>query len=126
MKLTKINTNIQLIASKKKKKKKNNLKIATDCTGHCTCNNNLSYLLLDFKVLCCLGLVLLESIFIELESILLLESYFVSARYMLPYINTIYLNKNQDSCSERLSPSLSIIIHGCGGITLAWAHCSQL
>ena len=30
---------------------------------------------LDFKVLCCLGLVLLESIFIELESILLLESY---------------------------------------------------
>ena len=30
---------------------------------------------LDFKVLFCLGLLLLESIFIELESILLLESY---------------------------------------------------
>ena len=30
--------NVQLIASTK-----NNLKIATDCTGHCTCNDNLSY-----------------------------------------------------------------------------------
>ena len=30
--------NIQLIASTK-----NNLKIATDCTGHCTRNDNLSY-----------------------------------------------------------------------------------
>ena len=28
--------NVQLIASTK-----NNLKIATDCTGHCTCNDNL-------------------------------------------------------------------------------------
>ena len=45
---------------------------------------------LDFKVLCCLGLVLLESIFIEFESILLLESYVcfskiyvsISIRYM--------------------------------------------
>ena len=33
--------NIQLIASTK-----NKLKIATDFTGHCTCNSNLSYLLL--------------------------------------------------------------------------------
>ena len=33
--------NFQLIASTK-----NNFKIATDCTGHCTCNNSLSYLLL--------------------------------------------------------------------------------
>ena len=30
--------NVQLIASTK-----NNLKIATDCTGHCICNDNLSY-----------------------------------------------------------------------------------
>ena len=30
--------NVQLIASTKK-----NLKIATDCTGHCTCNHSLSY-----------------------------------------------------------------------------------
>ena len=30
--------NVQLIASTK-----NNLKIATDCTGHCTRNDNLSY-----------------------------------------------------------------------------------
>ena len=53
--------NVQLIASTK-----NSLMVATDCTCH-TCS-------LDFKVLCCLGLVLLESIFIELESISLLES----------------------------------------------------
>ena len=32
--------NVQLIASTK-----NNLKIATDCTGHCTSNDNLSHLL---------------------------------------------------------------------------------
>ena len=32
--------NVQLTASTK-----NNLKIAIDCTGNCTCNNNLSYLL---------------------------------------------------------------------------------
>ena len=30
--------NVQLIASTK-----NNLNTATDCTGHCTCNGNLSY-----------------------------------------------------------------------------------
>ena len=30
--------NVQLIAPAK-----NNLKIATDCTGHCTCYENLSY-----------------------------------------------------------------------------------
>ena len=51
--------NVQLTASAK-----NNLKIATTCH---TC--------LDFKVLCCLGLFLLESIFIELKSIFLLEKY---------------------------------------------------
>ena len=32
--------NVQLIASTKE-----NLNIATDCTGHCTYNDNLSYLL---------------------------------------------------------------------------------
>ena len=36
--------NVQLIASIK-----NNLKIATDCIGHCTCNGNLSYLLLRLQ-----------------------------------------------------------------------------
>ena len=30
--------NVQLIASTK-----NDLKIATDCTGHCICNDNLPY-----------------------------------------------------------------------------------
>ena len=35
---------VQLIASTK-----NNLKIATDCTGHCTYNDNLSYLLLGLQ-----------------------------------------------------------------------------
>ena len=41
---------------------------------------------------------------------------FVSARYksFYIYINTIYVNKNQDSHSQRLSPSLSLIIHKCG------------
>ena len=43
---------VQLIASTK-----NNLKIATYCSGHCTCNGNLSYVLLG------------------LQSILLLEFY---------------------------------------------------
>ena len=52
--------NVQLIASTK-----NNLKVATDCTGHCTCNDNLSYLLLGLQ-----STLLLESILIELESIL--------------------------------------------------------
>ena len=49
---------VQLIASKKKLK---------DSYRFLCC--------LDFKVFCCLGLLLLENIFIELESILLLESY---------------------------------------------------
>ena len=51
--------NVQLIASTKKQLK--------DSYRLLCC--------LDFKVLWCLGLLLLESIFIELESILLLESY---------------------------------------------------
>ena len=61
--------NVQLIGSTKK-----NLNTATDCTGHCTDNDTLSYLV-AWTSFCCLGLLLLESIFIELESILLLESY---------------------------------------------------
>ena len=80
---------------------------------------------LDFKVLCCLDLVLLESIFIELEIFIFiatiyiyccLKVMFVSARYKLLYIyiNTIYVNKNQHSRSWHLSPSLSLIIHKCG------------
>ena len=36
--------NISLIASTK-----NNLKIATDCTGHGTCDDNLSYFLLGLQ-----------------------------------------------------------------------------
>ena len=86
--------NVQLIASTK-----NNLKIATDCTGHCTCNDNLSYLLLGLQSTFCLGMVLLESIFIELESILLLEIMFASGRYKSPCINSIYVNKSQHSHS---------------------------
>ena len=43
---------VQLIASTK-----NYLKIATDyCTGHCTCNNNLSHLLLGLQSTLLLGL----------------------------------------------------------------------
>ena len=42
--------NVQLIASTK-----NNLKVATDCTGHCTCNGNLSYLLLGLQSTLLLG-----------------------------------------------------------------------
>ena len=41
----------QLIASSK-----NNLKIATDCIGHCTCNDNLSHLLLGLQSTLLLGL----------------------------------------------------------------------
>ena len=41
--------NVQLIASTK-----NNL--ATDCTGHCTYNDNLSYLLLGLQSTLLLGL----------------------------------------------------------------------
>ena len=82
--------NVQLIASTK-----NNLKIATDCT----CNDNLSYLLLGLQSTFCLGMVLLESIFIELESILLLEIMFASGRYKSPCINSIYVNKSQHSHS---------------------------
>ena len=50
MKLTKIN-NVQLIASTKI-----NLKIATGCTGHCTCNDKLSYLLVGLQRTLLLGL----------------------------------------------------------------------
>ena len=43
--------NFQLIASTK-----NNLKIATDCTGHCTSNDNLSYLLPGLQSTLLIGL----------------------------------------------------------------------
>ena len=43
--------NVQLKVSTK-----NNLKIATDCTGLCTCNDNLSYLLLGLQSNLLLGL----------------------------------------------------------------------
>ena len=42
---------VQLIASTK-----TILKIATDSTGHCTCNDNLSYLLLELQSTLSLGL----------------------------------------------------------------------
>ena len=44
--------NVQLIASTK-----NKLKTATDCTGYCTCNDILSYLLLGLQSTLLLGLV---------------------------------------------------------------------
>ena len=44
--------NVQLIASTE-----NNLKIAADCTGHSTCNDILSYLLLGLQSTLLLGLV---------------------------------------------------------------------
>ena len=62
--------NVQLIASTK-----NNIKIATDCKGIVLATTTGHTLLMDFKVLCWLGLLLLESIFIKLQSILLLERY---------------------------------------------------
>ena len=43
--------NVQLIASTK-----NNLKMATYCIGHCTCSDNLSYLLLGLQNTLLLGL----------------------------------------------------------------------
>ena len=43
--------NVQLTASTK-----NNLKIATDCTGHCTFNDNLLFLLLGLQSTLLLGL----------------------------------------------------------------------
>ena len=43
--------NVQLIVSTKI-----NLKIAIDCTGQCTCNSNLSYLLLGLQSTLLLGL----------------------------------------------------------------------
>ena len=52
------NTNFQLIASIK-----NNLKMAEDQIAKG--NDSLSYFYLDLKVLCCLDLLLLESIFFK-------------------------------------------------------------
>ena len=43
--------NVQLIASTE-----NNLKIAADCAGHCTCNDSLSYLLFGLQSALLLGL----------------------------------------------------------------------
>ena len=43
--------NFQLIASTK-----NSFKIATDCTGNCSCNDNLPYLLLGLQSTLLLGL----------------------------------------------------------------------
>ena len=96
--------NVQSIASTK-----NNLKIAIDCTGHCTRNDNLSY---SVAWTCCCLKVYLQN----LKVYGCLKVMFVSARYKLLYIyiNTIYVNKKQHSCSSHLSPSLSFSVHKCG------------
>ena len=76
--------NVQLIVSTK-----NNLKIATDCTGHCTCNDSLSYF------------VAWTSKYFVVSACCCLKVMFVSARYksLYIYINTIYVNENQLSRS---------------------------
>ena len=65
-----------------------------DCTGHCTCNDNLIILCcLDLKVICCLDLLLLESIYFKCKLCLFEKEYpwfeqdincsiFISIRYM--------------------------------------------
>ena len=111
--------NVQLIASTK-----NNLKIATDCTGHCTCNDNLSYLLLGLQNTFLLGLGVTSKYIYRNWKNIVAWKLFVSARYKSHYSNTIYVNKNQHSLVT-LSPSSSFMIHKCGVITLACAHCSQ-
>ena len=84
--------NVQLIASTK-----NNVKIAIDCTGHCTCNDNLSYFVpwtsKNFVAWACYYLkVYLQN----LKVYCCLKVMFVSARYksLYIYINTIYVNQN--------------------------------
>ena len=84
--------NVQLIASTK-----TNLKIATDCTGHCTHNNNLSYFVAwssKYVVAwaCCCLKVYLKNLKVYCS----LKVMFVSARYksLYIYINTIYVIKN--------------------------------
>ena len=87
--------NFQLIASAK-----SNVKITRDGTGHCTRNDNLSYLVAwtsNYFVAwaCCCLKVYLQN----LKVYCCLKVMFVSARFksFCIYINAIYVNKNQDS-----------------------------
>ena len=83
---------------------KNILKIAKDRTGHCTRNDNLSYF------------VAWTSKYFVAWACCCLKVMFVSARYksLYIYLNTIYVNKNQHSRSQRLFPNLSFIIRKSG------------
>ena len=85
--------NFQLIASTR-----NNLKIADKqiVQGIVLATTTCHTLLLDFKVLCCLGLLLLESIFFKCKLCLfeqdICRSTFVSIRYMQIKTNTLVHN----------------------------------
>ena len=89
--------NFQLIASRKKQLKDG---WRSDCTGHCTCNDSLSYFCLDLKVLCCLDLLLLESIFFKCKLCLSEQgmslSIFISIRYTSTKTNKVIHN----ACSQ--------------------------
>ena len=82
--------NFQLIASTR-----NNLKIADKqiVQGIVLATTTCHTLLLDFKVLCCLGLLLLESIFFKCKLCLfeqdISRSMFISIRYMQIKTNTL-------------------------------------
>ena len=113
---------IHLIASTK-----NNLKIVTDCTGHCTWNSNLSYFVARtskyFVAWACCSL----KIYLQNQKVYCSwKVMFVSARYKLLYIyiNTIYLNKNQH-LFIMLVPKFILQYPQMWIITLAWSHCSQ-
>ena len=101
--------NVQLIASTKK-----NLKIATNCTGHCTRNDDLSSYV---AWACCCLKVNLQS----LKVYCCLKVMLVSARYqqLYIYINTIHVNKNTliNNVCPQVYPLLStnVVYHSCMG-----------
>ena len=85
--------NFQLIASINKKQLKYSWRL--DCTGHCTCNDNLSYFVAWTLKYFLLGLV------VTWKHIFQVQVIFVWARHKSLYIhiNTIYVNKNQQGHS---------------------------
>ena len=110
--------NFQLKASTK-----NNLKIAEEqiVQGVLLAMTTCHTLLLGLQSTLLLGLG------VAWKYIFQVQVMFVGARYksLYVYVNTIYVNKNRHSFIT-LAPSLSFIIHKCGGITLAWDHFSHL
>ena len=111
-------TNFQLISSTKKQ-----LKVAEDqiVLGIVLATTTCDTLLLRLGSTLLLGLVVTWKYIFQVQVMLV----WAKRKSLYSHINTIYVNKNQQGHSSCWFPSLSFVTHRYGGITLAWAHCSQ-